>query len=93
VTVDAGLVQAGHRAVAAGRAKSLSGWVNQALAERNTKEQRMVAMAEAIADYEARFGAISPKEIAAQQRADQRAAIVVRSPRRARARPRRGRAA
>ena len=75
------------------RADSLSGWVNQALAEQKAKEQRLMAMAGAIADYEARFGAITPEEIAAQQRADQRAAIVVRGPRRGRARPRRGRAA
>lgn len=93
VTVDADLVEAGHQAVATGRAESLSGWVNQALAERKAKEQRILAMAAAVAEYEARFGAISPEEIAAQQRADQRAAIVVRGPRRGRARPRRRRAA
>lgn len=89
VTVDANLVAAGNQAVAEGRAESLSGWVNAALMERESKERRLLAMAEAIADYEARFGVISAKEIAAQQRADQRAAIVVRGPRRARARVRR----
>jgi uncharacterized protein len=35
------------------------------------------AMAEAVASYEARFGAISAEELAAQQRADKKAAIVV----------------
>jgi nucleotide-binding universal stress UspA family protein len=95
VTVDANLVEAGNQAVAAGRADSLSGWVNLALAEREAKERRLLAMAQAVAEYEARFGEISPEEIAAQQRADQKAAIVVRGPRRARTRTTRtrGRAA
>jgi len=86
VTVDANLVEAGNQAVAAGRAESLSGWVNQALAEREAKERRLLAMAAAVAEYESRFGAISAEEIAAQQRADQRAALVVRGPRRPRTR-------
>jgi hypothetical protein len=95
VTVDADLVKAANQAVAAGRAESLSGWVNLALAERQTKERRLLAMAEAVAGYEARFGPISPEEMAAQQRADQRAAIVVRGPRGGRSRSTRprGRAA
>jgi nucleotide-binding universal stress UspA family protein len=95
VTVDANLLEAGNQAVAAGRADSLSGWVNLALAEREAKERRLLAMAEAVTEYEARFGEISPEEIAAQQRADQKAAIVVRGPRRARTRTTRtrGRAA
>lgn len=84
VTVDVALVEAGQRAVAAGRASSLSGWVNQALAEREAKERRLIALAEAVADYEARFGAISAEELAAQRRADERGARVVRGPRRPR---------
>src|SRR2546423_4743199 len=91
VTVDANLVEAGNQAVAAGRAESLSGWVNLALTEREAKERRLRAMAEAVAEYEARFGEISSQEMAAQQRADQKAAIVVRGRRRARST--RGRAA
>ncbi len=60
VTVDAELVQAGNRAVRAGRAESLSGWVNVALAEREAKERQLRAMADAVAAYEAEFGPISP---------------------------------
>jgi hypothetical protein len=95
VTVDADLLKAANQAVAAGRAESLSGWVNLALAERQAKERRLLAMAEAVAGYEARFGPISPEEIAAQQRTDQRAAVVVRGPRggRSRSTRTRGRAA
>ena len=86
VTVDANLVVAGNRAVKAGRAESLSGWVNAALAERDALERRLRAMAEAVAAYEAEFETISPQEMAAQQRADERTAVVVRGARRARAR-------
>jgi hypothetical protein len=66
---------------------SLSGWVNLALGERAAKERRLRAMADAVAAYEAEFGAISAAEIAAQRRADQRGAVVVRGSRRASRRP------
>jgi len=78
VTVDRALVEAGSAAVAAGQAESLSGWVNLAMAERAGKERRLRAMAEALAIYEAEFGAIAPAELVAQERADRRAAVVVR---------------
>jgi cell division inhibitor SulA len=95
VTVDATLVDAGNRAVKTGRADSLSGWVNAALAEREDKERRLRAMAEAVAAYEAEFGVISDQEMAAQQRSDDKGAIVVRGARRTAPRPagRRSRAA
>jgi hypothetical protein len=63
VTVDRALVRAANAAVAAGRAHSLSGWVNLALEERASKERRLAAMADAIAAFEARFGAIKPEEL------------------------------
>ncbi len=78
VTVDPALVRAGNQAVAAGRAQSLSSWVNLALAERARKEHRLAAMAAAIDAYEQEFGAISADELSAQARADQRDALVVR---------------
>jgi hypothetical protein len=92
VTVDAELLAAGNQAVAEGRADSLSSWVNDALTERRAKELHLRAMAEAVAEYERRFGEVSGAEIAAQQRADREAAVVVR-PRGARAKRRGGRAA
>lgn len=82
VTVDPGLVQAGALAVAEGRADSLSAWVNAALAERAAKEQRQKAMSDALAAYEAEFGAITVEEMAAQQRADRERAVVIRGSRR-----------
>ena len=92
VTVDRTLVEAANEAVAAGRADSLSGWVNLALMERAAKERRLGALRDAIAAYEAEYGEISPAELAAQQRADRRHALVVRERSRPRGR-RRGRAA
>lgn len=82
MTVDPALVQAGNDAVAAGHAESLSAWVNLALSERAAKERRLRAMAEAIAAYEAEFGAISVEELAAQERTDRQSARVVRGARR-----------
>src|SRR5882724_10561122 len=91
VTVDRELIEAASAAVAACRAESLSGWVNLALTERVAKERRLRAMAEALALYEAEFGAISPAELAVQKRTDARSAVVVRgrrNPIARRARPR-----
>lgn len=78
ITVDPALVKAGTEAVAAGRADSLSAWVNLALAERAAKERRLQALGEAIAAYESEFGEISAAELAAQERADRQSARVVR---------------
>jgi Arc/MetJ-type ribon-helix-helix transcriptional regulator len=93
VTVDRALVQAANEAVASGRASSLSTWVNAALAERAAKEQRLRAMAEAVAAYEARFGEISTAELIAQQRQDRRTSIAVRDLRKKATRSRRRKAA
>ena len=83
VTVDPALIRAGQDAVAAGRAESVSAWVNLALAEHAAKERQLAAMADAMAAYEAKFGAISAEELSAQARADRESAIVVRGQRRA----------
>jgi hypothetical protein len=78
VTVDPHLIEAGTDAVSEGRAESLSAWVNAALAERVSKERHLGALAEAVAAYESRYGAISAQELAEQARADREAALVVR---------------
>jgi hypothetical protein len=78
ITVDRELVAAGSAAVAAGSAESLSGWINVAMAERAKKEQRLRAMAEAVAAYESEFGQITQAELIAQDKADRRSALAVR---------------
>ncbi len=78
VTIDPALVRAGNDAVAAGRAESLSAWVNAALAERAVKERRLLALAGAVAAYESAHGEISAEELAAQLRTDRTRSIVVR---------------
>jgi hypothetical protein len=92
VTVDRQLIEAGHEAVAAGRAESLSGWVNLAMAERLARERRLQAMAEALAIHEAEFGTISGAELALQEQADRRTARIVRGPRTTKPRPARRKA-
>ena len=78
VTVDPELIEAGNRAVADGKADSVSGWVSSALAEKVQRDQQLAQLRAAIADYEAEFGQITAEEIAAQQRADREDALVVR---------------
>lgn len=78
VTVDPGLVDAGNRAVAAGEADSLSGWVSAALSEKVHRDRQLEHLHAAIADYEAEFGEITTEELVAGRRADREDAVVVR---------------
>ena len=78
VTVDVELIEAGNRAVKAGRADSLSSWVNDALVEREERERRLRGLAAAVAAYEREHGVITDDELLAQERADQKTTIVVR---------------
>lgn len=78
VTVDPDLVEAGNRAVATGKADSLSGWVSTALAEKVQRDQKLEHLRAAIADYEAEFGELTAGEIVARRRADRNDAVVVR---------------
>ncbi len=70
VTVDPHLVDVGTRAVADGAAESLSAWVNAALVDRLQREERLAALADAVAAFEEVDGPISDEEIAAQERRD-----------------------
>lgn len=81
VTVDPDLVRAGNDAVTTGRAPSLSAWVNHALAEHVEREQRLRALGDAVAAYEAEFGVITAEELLTQQRRDRSSARVVRGSR------------
>ena len=92
VTIDRALVEVANAAVAAGRADSLSAWVNHALSEQAAKERRLAVLAELIADYEAAHGVITEAELIAQQRADRGDARVIRGSKRGR-KARRSRAA
>ena len=78
ITVDPELVEAGNRAVDDGNADSLSAWVSIALAEKVRRDRQLQHLKAAIDDYEAEFGEITAAELAAQQRADREAAVVVR---------------
>jgi hypothetical protein len=78
VTVDPELIEAAHRAVADGRADSVSGWVGAALIDRVAKDRRLLDLGKAVEAYEVEFGEITVEELAAQARADREAAVIVR---------------
>lgn len=59
----------------------MSAWVAGAIAEKVRREQRLAALAEAVADYEAEFGEITEAEMEEQRRADRENAVVVRGAR------------
>ena len=78
VTVDPAFVEAGQRAVAAGQADSVSGWVSAALEDRIARDRKLALLAAAVADYEDEFGEITADETAHQRRTDREDARVVR---------------
>jgi Arc/MetJ-type ribon-helix-helix transcriptional regulator len=64
-TVDADLLDAALRAVAAGRAPSVSAWVNDALRRHVEHEARLKAADEVWEQWQAEFGPVSDEEIEA----------------------------
>lgn len=70
MTIDADLLDEASAAVSDGDASSVSAWVNQAMADKSEHRQRLKALGEAIADYEAEFGEITEEERAEQRRLD-----------------------
>lgn len=78
-TVEADLLAAGHNAVAEGRAESLSGWVNDALARQADHDRRMKALDEFLRAYEAEHGEITAAEIRQATRRTRGRALVART--------------
>ena len=78
VTVDPRLLDAANRAVDAGEADSVSGWVTTAMSEKAVRDEKLALLGASIVDYESEFGEITSTEIAAVRRADRVDAIVVR---------------
>lgn len=92
-SVDADLLAAAQQAVAAGRAASLSAWVNDALRLKAEHERRLAALDEFLANYEAAHGQITDREIDEAVHRARGRAVVVRgepAPRRPRKPRRRG---
>jgi Arc/MetJ-type ribon-helix-helix transcriptional regulator len=77
-SVDADLIAAAERAVAAGRSESVSAWINDAMRKKAEEERRFRALDKFFAEYEARNGAITTEEMEAAQRWRRERAIVVR---------------
>ena len=70
VTIDEDLLEAAGDAVSAGDASSVSAWINEALADKCEQRRRLEALGEAIVDYEAEFGKITPEQIDERRRLD-----------------------
>lgn len=80
-SVDPELLADGHKAVAEGRAESLSAWVNDALKLKADHDRRMSALDSFLAAFEAEHGQITQAEITdATRRARARATVVRAAP-------------
>ena len=79
-SVDPENLAAAKEAVAAGRADSVSAWVNEAMRRRAEVESKLAAMGRFIAAYEAEHGVITEEEMREARRSLKARAIVVRGP-------------
>ena len=79
-SVDPEQLAAAKEAVAAGRADSVSAWVNEAMRRQAELESKLAAMARFIAAYEAEHGVITEEEMREARRGLGARAIVVRGP-------------
>jgi Arc/MetJ-type ribon-helix-helix transcriptional regulator len=77
-SVDADLVAAAQQAVTDGRTDSVSAWVNDALRLKAEHDQRLQALDNFLAAYEAEHGEISDEEMHEASRRARERAIVVR---------------
>jgi Arc/MetJ-type ribon-helix-helix transcriptional regulator len=77
-SVDADLVAMAQEAVAQGRAESVSAWVNEALRLKVAHDQRLRALEEFVASFEAEQGEISEAEMREAARRARGRAVVVR---------------
>jgi len=77
-SIDAELVDAGHRAVEAGQAEHFSAWVNEALHRQAAHDRRLRALDDFLAAYEAEHGEITEREIHAATRNVRGRAVIVR---------------
>lgn len=78
VTIDENLLAAAQAAVSNGMTDSVSSWINEAMAVRLGRDQRLSNLADLIADYEDEHGVITDDELAEQQQADRDAAAILR---------------
>lgn len=78
VSVDADLLTAAERAVAAGDAPTLSAWVNDAMRTKVQQGRRLRALRDFVAAYEREHGEITAQESEANRREARRRAVSVR---------------
>lgn len=79
VTVDEPLLDAATAAVREGRARSVSEWIGEAMAQRRDRDQRLAVLGGLVAEYEAEHGFITDDEVAEQAQQDRDAAASFRA--------------
>ena len=79
VTVDKADLEEANAAVSEGRARSVSEWVSDAMAQRRIRDRRLAVLGELISEYEAEHGVISDEEIAQQAQQDRDQAATQRA--------------
>jgi hypothetical protein len=77
-SVDADLIAEAQAAVAAGRAESVSAWVNDAMRAKVEHDRGLAALAAFIADFESEHGEITGQEMREATRKARSNAVVVR---------------
>ena len=79
ITVDEALVDEANAAVRAGRSRSVSEWISEAMAQRRDRDQRLAVLSRLVSEYEAAHGFITEDEMAEQAQQDRDAAAALRA--------------
>ncbi|MDE0579745.1 MAG: hypothetical protein OXI29_07715 [bacterium] len=74
ITVELNLLNHAKAAVQAGVCRSVSEWISQAMAGQLARDDRLVALDELIAEFEALHGPVTDEEIEEQRQRDLEAA-------------------
>lgn len=79
ITVELDLLEEAQAAVSSGQCRSLSQWIEGAIADQLDKERRLALLAELIAEYEEEHGVITEEDMEERTRRDKEAAAAVRA--------------
>ncbi len=78
ITVDEALLDEANSAVSAGRSRSVSEWIGEAMAQRRDRDHRLAVLSRLLSEYETEHGFITDDEIAEQAERDRDAAASFR---------------
>ncbi|MCY4258326.1 MAG: hypothetical protein OXE04_08640 [bacterium] len=79
ITVEVDLLNHAQSAVQSGVCRSVSEWIGNAMREQLTQDDRLAALDEILAEYEAKYGPFTDEELAEQKKRDLQASAILKA--------------